>query len=458
VSLLNTLDIGRSALSSAGTGIATTAHNVANAATEGYSRRTVDTSAADPVEQSGLLLGAGVRVDSITRATDALLGVRLVAHSGSEAESRALYESLSVVESYFNETNSAGISQTLEELFNTFASLTTDPSDPSLRAAAVDAASRFASSVSNTYSGVETVAEGLTKDVADSLEDVNAGLEELASLNAAIANAGGGLSAGDLADRRDQILQDLAGVVGITAEIGADGQATVFVGGHAVVSGSEARALSSDVNADGDPVLLLSSDNAFVDVTDEIGGRVGGLLAAREEAHGYLAELDRLAETVADAFNTQHAAGFDAYGDPGADLFTITAGTGSAASLGVTEALSEDAGLLALAGSSTAEAGDDGNLRLLLDIEAQTLMDGKTVNEFASALINQVGTDVATAAAELEQNSAVLADLSEVRQAIAGVDLDEEATQLIQWQAAYEAAAKVIRAADDMLSVVMDLV
>ena len=109
MSLLNTLDIGRSALSSAGTGIATTAHNVANAATEGYSRRTVDTSAADPVEQSGLLLGAGVRVDSINRATDALLGVRLVAHTGSEAESRALYESLSVVESYFNETNSAGI-------------------------------------------------------------------------------------------------------------------------------------------------------------------------------------------------------------------------------------------------------------------------------------------------------------------------------------------------------------
>jgi len=458
VSLLNTLDIGQSALSSAGTGIATTAHNVANASTDGYSRRSVTTSAADPVTQGGLLLGAGVRIDSIVRATDALLGVRLVAHAGDEAESRALLESLSVVESYFNETQSSGISQTLEEMFDSFVGLTADPSDPSLRASAVDSARRFAASMSNTYTGVETVADGLAQDAQSSLDDVNARLEELAGLNAAIVNAGGGLQAGDLADRRDQILQDLAQEVGVTASINPDGQATVFLGGHAVVSGDQARTLSMSEDANGDPILLLSLDSGFVDVTDESGGRVGGLLTAREEAYGYLAQLDELAEAVADAFNAQHAAGFDANGNPGGAFFSITAGPGSAATLGIDPALLDDADLLALAGAAAAEAGDGDNLALLLDIEAQQLVDGKTAHEFASSLINEVGTDVATAEANLSQASSVLADLTEVREAISGVDLDEEATKLIEFQAAFEAASKVIRAADDMLSVVMDLV
>lgn len=458
MSLLSTLDIGSTALQAAGTGIATTAHNVANASTEGYSRRSVDTSAADPVNQGGLLLGAGVRINEIVRATDALLGVRLVAHAGAESESQALLESLSVVESYFNETQSAGVSQTLEQMFDAFIGLTTDPSDPSLRASAVDSARRFASSMSNTYSGVESVAEGLTRDAQASLDNVNAGLAELASLNAAISNSGAGLQAGDLSDRRDQLLQELAGEVGVTANIGADGQATVFLGGHAVVSGDQARELSMGEDASGEPQLLLSSGSGFVDVTDEAGGRVGGLLLARDEAYGYLAQLDQLAEAVADAFNTQHAAGFDANGDPGAGFFTITAGAGSAGTLGIDEALLEDAQLLALAGSPTAEAGDGDNLRLFLDLEAQQIVGGKTAHEFASSLVNEVGTDVATAEANLQQASSVMADLSEVRQAISGVDLDEEATRLIEYQAAFEAASKVIRAADEMLGVVMDLV
>jgi flagellar hook-associated protein 1 FlgK len=418
----------------------------------------VTTSAADPVTQGGLLLGAGVRIDSIVRVTDALLGVRLVDHTGGEAESSALFESLSVVESYFNETQSAGISQTLEEMFDSFIGLTADPSDPSLRASAVDAARRFASSMSNTYVGVETTVDDLTEDASSSLDDVNARLQELAGLNAAVVNAGGGLQSGDLADRRDQLLMELASEVGVTASINADGQATVFLGGHAVVSGDQARSLSMDEDANGDPVMHLSSDSGTVDVTDEVSGRVGGLLEAHEKSQGYLASLDDLADAVATAFNAQHAAGFDANGNPGGDFFTLSAGAGSAASLAIDASLLDDPSLLALAGSSAAEAGDGDNLALLIDVEGQQIVDGKTAQEFASALINRVGTDVAASEADLSQAGAVLADLTEVRQAISGVNLDEEATKLIEYQAAFEAASKVIRAADEMLGVVMDLV
>ncbi len=458
MSLLNTLDIGRSALSSAGTGIATTAHNVANASTEGYSRRTMESSAADPILQGGLLLGAGVRIDAIVRATDALLGVRLVKHTGDASHATALFESLSVVESYFDETAASGFSETLEEIFNSFSALTTDPSDRSLRSSAIESARVFASTVVNTYDGVKAVADGLALDVTSSLAEINVKFQELADLNVALVNAGSGLEAGDLADRRDQILQELAESIGVTASIGADGQATVFLGGHAAVSGNQARQLSSGVDASGNPIVLLSSDKGFVDVTQESGGRVGGLLEARNDAMGYLSQLDTLAEAVAAAFNTQHNAGFDANGNPGGDIFTITAGAGSAATLGVVQALLDDSDLLAPAGAAAAQVGDGDNLALMLDLENQLLVGGQTVQEFASSIINDVGTDVASADAMMTQSSAVLADLTEVREAIVGVNLDEEATKLIEFQAAFEAASKVIRAADDMLRVVMDLV
>lgn len=251
---------------------------------------------------------------------------------------------------------------------------------------------------------------------------------------------------------------ELASEVGVTASINADGQATVFLGGHAVVSGDQARSLSMDEDANGDPVMHLSSDSGTVDVTDEVSGRVGGLLKAYEKSQGYLASLDELADAVATAFNTQHTAGFDANGNPGGDFFTLSAGAGSAASLAIDASLLDDPSLLALAGSSAAEAGDGDNLALLIDVEGQQIVDGKTAQEFASALINRVGTDVATSEADLSQAGAVLADLTEVRQAISGVNLDEEATKLIEYQAAFEAASKVIRAADEMLGVVMDLV
>ena len=72
MSLMDTFQIGKSALSAAGTQIATTAHNVANAGVEGYSRRTVDVTAATPISSRGLNLGAGVSISGIGRATDAL--------------------------------------------------------------------------------------------------------------------------------------------------------------------------------------------------------------------------------------------------------------------------------------------------------------------------------------------------------------------------------------------------
>jgi flagellar hook-associated protein 1 FlgK len=458
MSLFSALSTAQRGLAAASAGISVTSQNVTGAGTDGYSRKRLEQSVAAPVEVAGLWIGQGVDLDGIRRASDRFLGMKLVGGAGEDALATSLESSLKVVEAYFDESSSTGLVEAWDGVFDALSAATANPGDDALRSGVVSALGTLARKVSGTAASLEGAIADFEAQVEEGLDGVNETLAEIASLNATIGD-GGFTDGSDLLDRRDQLVRELAEQVGATVHYAADGQATVFIGGHAAVSGSEARELSVGEDADGNMAIWLSADSGRVPVTGDIGGAVGGVVAARSSTASYLEDLDTFAATVAEAFNTRSAAGWDADGNTGGDVFTVTtASTGIAASFAVDEDLSADAALLAFAGASSADAGDTTNLEALLALEDDdTLFEAGTGREHLSALTSRVGSDVAEATARAESAAAVLADLQTARDAVSGVDSDEEAMQLIEYQAAYRAAAQVITATDQLLRELMGM-
>lgn len=456
--VFDTLSVGRRALGAASAGIDVTAQNVANAGTVGYSRRRLLTQTADPIQKKGVWVGQGVDVSGIARASDLLLGARVVGAAGAQKQAEAMEQALSVAEAYFDETGATGLSEAYGAFFDALSSLTQDPSDLSLRRETVNAASTLANAVSRTGQGLQSSIESADGSLNQHMETVNAQLREIAQLNAAIGRSGASLGAGDLLDRRDQLVRELGEDVGATVEFHADGQATVFVGGHAAVSGGASRTLSVLEDSTGAAQVHLSAGSGTIRVTDEVGGEVGGLLAARTEMQDWLGALDDFATAMADAVNAQHAAGYDATGAAGGDVFTWDPGA-PAASLAVDAALLDDASGLALAGAPGAMPGDDTNLRALLQLEEDALYAAgtRTGAEQLSAIVGAVGSAVSGAAADAEALSTQLSDLEAMKDAISRVDTDEEAIRLVEYQAQYRAAAKVLSVGDELLQTLMQI-
>ncbi len=448
--LLNALHAGTRGLAAASAGIDVTTQNVTNVNTPGYSRRTVAQQTSDPVSKAGLFLGHGPDVTGITRITDRLLGTRLIAATGDKAAAESLESALQVIEPYFDEASGTGIVASLDAFFDAISSASTDPSSTSLRLGVVNAAATFATTVSRTAGGIQAAIDGFDTQLGEGLDEVNAQLTEIANLNAKIGRAGTTTGPADLLDRRDELIKGLGATLGATVDLSADGQATVFVGGHAVVSGGEARTLSVLADVSGASQVSVSMDGGTMQVTSELGGEWGGLVEARSSAQGYLDSLDEFATTFSDAVNAQHATGYDANAAAGTDVFTVTAS--GAAGFSLASALADDPLLLAFAGDSTAAAGDGVNLQALLSIESDSSMFATgTSRTFLSAIASTIGADIAAATANVETQVQLTSDLETARASVSGVDSDEEAMHLLQYQAAYRAAARVVSAADELI-------
>jgi flagellar hook-associated protein 1 FlgK len=343
--------------------------------------------------------------------------------------------------------------------FDSMSRLSQDPGDLSLREEVLTTADRFAGAVNQLAFDLDTSRQSIYEEIDQSLPEINEKLQQVAAFNASATAASSELGAGDYKDKRDQVINDLASEFGFTVEFSGDGSAQVSLGGHAVVTGAVARELTLIQTASGDPQVNLSSDSATVDVTDFIGGYFGGRLQANSDVAGFEADLNTFVDTLGTALNTQHAAGFDQTGAPGGALFSFTAGS-EALTFAVDTTIAADATLLAAAGAATASAGDGANLELLIDVESQLLFAGGTQNatESLGSVYAAVGRAVASAERDNLTGVAVLEDLQALRDSVSGVDLDQEAADLLAWQASYQAASRVITTTNQMLGELMEMV
>ncbi|HEX8941064.1 MAG TPA: flagellar hook-associated protein FlgK [Candidatus Limnocylindrales bacterium] len=450
------LNTALSALRAAQTQLDVSAHNTANANTPGYSRQRVELIAGEPYSypafnRSGLpgQIGTGVTVAQIQRVRDAFLDGQLREQLGLQGQWQTRSDELAKVETILPEPASSGLGSALSTFWNAWQDVATDPSSTAARTALLEQAATLAQRFGSAAGQLKSLIGGQDYQVGQQVASVNDLAARIASLNAQIQRvAVTGDQPNDLADQRDQLLAQLSTILPVDVQPQADGTVNVLVGGTDLVSGLRARAVTTAPDAVGHAVPTWSSGGAV-----ELGdGRLAQYVALRDTVlPGYLAQLNTLAKGIADAVNGLHQSGVDESGAAGLAFFTYATGD-EAASLAVNAAVAADPTKVAAATAAN-QPGDGGQAGAIADLRSALLFGSGTqsATDFYAGLVGRVGSDTRQAADMATNQGLVVDHLQQLQQSTSGVSLDEEAADMIRFQHAYQAAARVITAMDEML-------
>ncbi len=439
------LETALRALQSQQAGIDVTSHNVANANTPGFSRQSAElvaTRALDVVGAAGQI-GTGVTVTRYQRARDAFLDVQYRLQDARLHQARVTQDTLDQVETILNEPSASGISSLLDRFFDSWATLADNPSDLTARAAVVQQAASMAAALNGAASALTVLQGQLDSSVNLRVTEVNDLAKQIASLNQQIVQTEiFGQAANDLRDRRDLVIDRLSGLAHVTTTEAASGSVDIFIGAHALVSGINTDPLATTPTGPGGSFeVRFSSDNSLATIAS---GELRGLLDARDvNLPSYLSRLNAIGSSLITTVNQVHAAGYGTDGNTGRDFFVGT----DAATIAVNPVLVADPRLVAAA-DAPAQPGN--NAVALAVAQLHETLSPSPEDAYA-ALVTSLGID-GRSSRDLADNQQLMVNfLSQRRQSVSGVSLDQEAVDLTRYQRAYQAAARVITALDEML-------
>lgn len=444
------LNIGASGLRAYRSALSTVSDNVANANTEGFSRRTISLIEA-PVSASTSLLYrpqvnfGGVNVGAISRSWDQFKAAdaRLSGTEYGEADARLRW--LSTVETALDD-GPAGIGTRLTAIFTSGDELAADPNGDFPRRAFLNAIDEAASAFRQTADDLARTADHIEAEATATTDLINADLQTLARINVQLRKAGLGTSSyAQIADERDRLLDEVASKLAINVSFDSFGSVRVtLAGGSDEVLVEDARAAMLGVQraSDGRIGYLLSNASGTTGFTPT-SGSLAGLQSASEHLAGRRAELDAIATDFAAALNGWSAAGLDANGNPGVPLLSVTAGALSM------QALVTDPDLVPAANSA------DGAFGNLLNLEAAR--SGSGAEDRWVALITSHGQAVKAARTNVDVTTARRDIAFAARDEISGVDLDQEAADLLRYQQAYTACARVVQVAREAMDEILNI-
>lgn len=446
------LNIGLSSLYAQQRGLQVTGHNIANANTDGYSRQRVDLSAnhgpvSPAVHSRWSGAGNGVTVDGTDRVRDEFLEGRALVEHGRDAALRAVNGVLREVETTFAEPGDIGLQSQMSDFFNGWDDVANNPDDLAARTQLLERAETLATGLNRAAAGLTGLRDVSVQQLDALTEEVNATATRVAELNQAVSVATrSGLSPNDLADQRDRLVSQLADLVGATRQVDQDGMVTVLVAGRPLVSGPDT--LELELSGTDPAQLTWVADGVTASI---VGGQVGGLLSSVNEIlPRHAARLDEIAAALADTVNTVHVDGVDQAGNAGQPLFVSASGPLSATSIRV--GLSDPTQLAAAETGSPAGSRNGANAMRLAELAGAT----GSSDTLYRAYIVDLGVEVQTSRRRVDIQAQMTAQVDAAREAVSGVNLDEEMTNMITFQRAYEAAARFVTSVDQMLDTLIN--
>lgn len=455
--------IGVKALAASYAGLQTTGQNIANANVAGYSRQSVVLAPSLPQFTGSGYFGRGVDVTNVVRAHDAFLSREAISTASVASMDSARLAQLNQLETQFP-TGEQGLGYTTTQFFNAFSDLTTQPSDPSARLVMLARAADMVSQFQQMGAAFDTQQAGVTSSLNAAVDEVNSLTQNIADLNSRIAAAGAlGHPPNDLLDRRDTLISQLASHVQITRIDASDGSAGLFIaGGQSLVLGATANKLSIQPDAsDPSRSALGIADGAGVRIVDANalgGGDIAGLLTFQNSDLATARSLvQNFAESVARAVNQQQALGLTPDGRAGPAMFDIGPPTIPANASNVSLAAGFGPGDIAAASQAVpgAPASNNGNAVALLGLRDRAIVGGMTPSDAYAQAMTTIGTRVQSTKTSSDISTAAAAQADQAQTSVSGVNLDEEAARLIQYQQSYQAAAKVLQVAQTLFDTLL---
>jgi flagellar hook-associated protein 1 FlgK len=466
VSTFGALNTAYRGLSAAQQAMDLAGHNISNAGTDGYTRQRIEQSAVAAPAAMGLAaagpqVGQGVSVDRIARLGNALLDASArttAATAGYTAQRSSAYQQ---IEAALNEPGTDGLSARLQSFWSAWQDVANQPGEAAPASALIQAGNQVASTLSAGYGALDAQWTATRSDAQSMVASLNDAAAQVAALNKSIRSTlGAGGSANELVDARSRLTESIASLAGGTVREEADGTATVYLGGNALVSGDSARAVQlagASTMADaasGAPTLVWADRPGQAVGLD--GGSIAGALSVLAPANGgnggaiaeAAAQYNAVAASLASSVNAVHAAGQTPTGAPGGNFFALSASLPAAQGLtvvptGAAEIASGAPGAGALDGS-TADA-----------ISQLGLASGSPDAGWA-AFVTATGSASRAAQQQGDLADTAAANAKQAQTSNASVSLDEENVNLLAAQHAYQSAARVLTAVDQALDTLIN--
>lgn len=427
-----------------------TSNNIANQNTPGYSREIPVLTEADPTVEGNVTYGNGVVLQQIQSVRDQVLQLQIADQNQQQGSAQAQYNALQQVQSLFSDPTQ-GIGADFTAFFNSISQLSTDPSDMADRQSVLTAAQNLVGDFHSTEQNLDSIQSGLNQSVGQTVSQINTLTAQIAQLNVQVGQMEKlGQDPGTLGDQETELIQQLSQLTNVN-QIQTENGLTLTTGsGTPLVVAGQSFALQTTSGASG----MTDIASQGQDITGSLqGGQLGGTLQIRDTViPGLLGQLDNLASQFATSFNAAQASGYDLNGNAGQALFSDTSGAGAASNL--TVALSDPS---LIAASSDGTAGSDGNVSNLLAVQNQALPSGESPLDTYAGFVSLTGNLTSQANAEVTASTSSLTQLNNQLGSVSGVNLDEETTNLMNYQRAYEAAARIVTTVDELTQSVLDM-
>ena len=445
----------------------------------GYARQAVTLRPGEAIPIGGTMLGMGVLAISIRQFRDQLIERDARSYTTTQSYYQQSSSILQRIEAAIGEPADQTIQTTLQKFFDAASQLASNPSRIANRQLFVARAQELSTHFNRVNTALDDLRTSIADRASEDIERVNQLIAKLARINQQI-NAtlnSSGQAAPSLVDQQHQTLEELSSYLDLTVNRSATGTATVSSGGMMLVSLQSSLVLTIQKNLDSGTgattlsILAQKQDGTTLGPVNIGSGELKALVehynttlnpAAPSGTYSIAREMDILAATLADRVNTIAASGYGLSDSgplpPGRPIF-IAQGGGSitARKIMLNPILSNDPTLVPTS-SSPAEPGNNTVINAIARLASDRLFGGMYTPEgYYGTIIAQLAHHGASMNDALSAAQAALRQVNQERESLSGVNLDEEATNLITYQRAFEAAARVVTVTSDILSTIVNL-
>jgi flagellar hook-associated protein 1 FlgK len=367
-------------------------------------------------------------------------------------DNRRQSELITNIEKIFAEPSDLGLGNMIGKFFNSFSELAASPTSNPLRTAVLNAATNLASKVNNLNESLKDNKESIRLEFDDKVKTLNNLLVQINQLNKDIKNNQvKNISTNDLLDHRDNLLNELSKLVNINITTASDNTVSISIGGSFAVDSFHVTQFEMN-NDDGKISLRIKGSTNSVILSD---GELHGLASVHSsKIPSYMKKLDSIVDTLVREVNKIHITGYSRTNPTQTGLNFFEEYKDGV--LRVNQVLLKNPNLISISADGTLGNGELANQ--IAEISEKKLIDNSTILEYYTTLINDIGNDGLFNKNLSEANQLILDQLEQQKQKISGVSLDEEMTNVLQFQRSYEASAKLIKVSDELLRTILELV
>ncbi|MDH3892632.1 MAG: flagellar hook-associated protein FlgK [candidate division Zixibacteria bacterium] len=455
--LFQGLELGKRALLTHQLSLQTTGHNIANVNTPGYRRQRVGVKTTIPELQTYGSIGTGIKATDVRHIRDLFLGNQFRQNSKSLGQWSYNSKTLSQVEALFNEPGDNTLGNLITEFWNGWSELSVTAGNINFRENVLSDANKLVNGLHDMARQLTDLQDSVDRDMVNLTADVNRLSTEIARLNHEIERSElDGVVANDLRDSRDLLIDNLSVIVDVNTSQNEDGDMIVYIGAMALVDGDKALSIGTEtVNENGSVKHNLVWEGTKISFKN-LNGQIKGLLDSRDKIiPDYLSRLDDIAKTLVDEVNALHTTGYGLNNYTGYEFFDSRFTT--AATIQINQEVATDPEKIAAA--TQMDSQSDNTMALaIFDLSDQLLMkdNSMTINDFYNSLVGTLGVETHEAGSFTDNYEILGQQIHNARQSVEGVSLDEEMANMIKFQHAYDAAARVITTVDQALDTVIN--